>query len=205
MMARRRFAAALALTSGCICMLAPGAGARPKPLLHYKPLPVLARRSCGGLLGKGSFPDAVNEEVNPIVTTHAGTGSICVFMAPEPTEAEQAAGEKPIGGGTLTLNVYDRVNYEFRGRERNIASLIPFPAFTRKDPASIGSHAYVGTSVNDVSEGADIAFGVAQIRNAVAIIAIEFPADKYPGGDPDEHVELLLKSVIADICHGCRR
>jgi hypothetical protein len=210
MLSRDRLAAFVVLVSGCFGVLAAGADAKPTPLpkptrLHYRPLPMLAARSCGGLLGTGSFPGAAKEEVNASAKTDSGSSSICVFMPPEPTEAEQAAGERPIGGGSLTLSVYNRLTYEFRGKERDIASFVPFPPFTRKDPAKIGSHAYVGVSVQDVSEGADVAFGVAQTRNDLATVAIEFPSDAYPGGDPVEHVELLLRSVIADLCPSCHR
>jgi hypothetical protein len=202
MLSRHRLAAFIVLVTGCFGVLAAGAGAKPTPLLHYRPLPMLGVRSCGGLLGTGSFPDAAKEEVNAIVKTGAGSGSICAFMPREPTEAEHEAGERPIGGGSLTLNVYNRVTYEFRGKERDIASFVPFPPYTRKDPAKIGSHAYVGVSVKEVAEGADLAFGVAQIRNDVAIVAIEIPSDN-SDPDPVEHVELLLRSVIADLCHSC--
>ncbi len=201
-------AAVIALLACCTGLIAASAGAAQprRPTAGYRHLPMLGVRSCGGLLGRGSFPNAIDEEVNPIVKTHSGSGSICVFMSPEPTEAERAAGEHPVGGGSLTLNIYDRTEYEFRGKERNLASFIPFPAGVLRSPTRIGSHAYVGEAV-EAGDGTqpELAFGVAQIRNDVAIVQIELPSRKSANfGQADEQVRLLLKSVISDLCRGCR-
>jgi hypothetical protein len=204
MLSRTRMAAAIVLVGACYGALAVDAAAKPTPLLpaHYRPLPMLPVRSCGGLLGIGSFPGAAAEEINPTVKTASGSGSICVFM-PHATEAQEAAGERAIGGGGLTLNVYNRITYEFRGKERNIASAVPFPHTARRDPVKIGSHAYVGVTV-EPGDVAQEAFGVAQVRNDVAIVAVELTPADYAAGDPTNHVELLLKSVISDLCPHCR-
>jgi hypothetical protein len=184
MLSRTRMAAAIVLVGACYGALAVDAAAKPTPLLpaHYRPLPMLPVRSCGGLLGIGSFPGAAAEEINPTVKTASGSGSICVFM-PHATEAQEAAGERAIGGGGLTLNVYNRITYEFRGKERNIASAVPFPHTARRDPVKIGSHAYVGVTV-EPGDVAQEAFGVAQVRNDVAIVAVELTPRTMPPGTP---------------------
>lgn len=158
---------------------------------------MLGQRTCGGLLNKGSFENVASESQSQKETADA-YGSSCTYLPPE------EEGEPPhrgIGGGAVSLAVYNRITYEFRGKERNLASFIPWPPMTTKRAVGIGSHAYYGFGFGD--EEAATAFGVVQVRNDVVTIAAEFKPQSVDDQDA-AFIEERLKAVADELCAQCK-
>jgi len=197
---RWRLSSALALTIAFAVVGAPAAGARPaRP---YRKLPLLGTRTCGALLNRASFKNAVSEKQTVAGLVGPGFASNCTFLPPE---QEGTPPHRGIGGGNLTLEVYKRASYEFRGKERNLASFVPSPQGYFRSRRNAGEHAYGGFLLN-TEGGPDAVFGVVQVRNDVATIAGEFPASSAGSQDQADlsWLDERLRTVALELCPRCR-
>ncbi len=159
---------------------------------------MLSRRSCAGLLNRGNFVNAGYQQLTDAGDVGAGYASTCVWQA-------QEEGEPPhqgIGGGAVTLDVDKRSEYEFRGRERNLASMTPSPRGYFRSRRRAGEHAYGGFLLN-TSEGADAVWGVVQVRNDVATVAGEFPTSDGQTYELD-WLDDRLRAIAGELCPRCR-
>jgi hypothetical protein len=198
---RFRLIVSLVLLAVIVVGGAQSAAARTKPK-PYKKLPMLSDRTCGSLLNRGSFENAISEETTVAGHVGASFSSTCLFLPPE---EEGEDGHRGIGGGVVTLAVYDRVNYEFRGKERNLASFVPSPEGYFRSLRKAGEHAYAGYRLNTGNEEPDAVWGDVQVRNDVAIVAGEFPASTSDTPAFDlSWIDERLKVVAAELCPRCK-
>lgn len=165
----------------------------------YKKLPMLGERSCEGLLNAHSFANAISEHKTVAGRVGASYSSDCAYLPPE-----NESSQREIGGGAVTLAVYDRVSYEFRGKERNLASFVPSPEGYFRSARRAGEHSYAGFKLSTGGEP-DLVWGVVQVRNDVATIAAEFPASPSDGSSFDlSWIDERLKVVAYELCPRCK-
>jgi len=165
---------------------------------HYRRLPMLRRRTCSGLLNRGNFVNAGAQQLTVPGDVGAGYASTCIWQAQE----EGVPPHRGVGGGAVTLDVDKRSEYEFRGRERNLASMTPSPQGYFRSRRRAGEHAYGGFLLN-TSGGADAVWGVVQVRNDVATVAGEFPSS-----DGEMHdltwLDDRLRAIAFELCPRCK-
>lgn len=94
------------------------------------------------------------------------------------------------------MSVYNRVEYETRGREHNLAIVQHWPAMTTKAAYETGHksyiRAYVGYSFG--GEGEEYEYGVLQVRNDVFVVDVGVPQ-----GGNDADVDALLSKVAREL------
>jgi len=180
----------------CLGLLAPSASAKPR----YRQLPMLSKRTCRGLASYKSFPGATEEIAATVSGSDGNYGSTCAFV-PDPEalgkikELREQTGMPQAEGGFILLGVDDRVTYETRGKEHNLALAFPFPAGTPHNPLRIGDHAYWGKQPESIDF-----LGVVQVRNDVAEVGLETT-----GSGGRASVEALLESIAHQLCPRCAR
>jgi hypothetical protein len=173
----------------------------------YRKLAMLGDRSCSGLLNRGSFANVATESATVTGQVGASYSSSCVFAPPEEEGEPPHRGE---GGGALQLAVYDRPDYEFRGRERNLALIgarsqeVYTPLNLEAGRRKIGDFAYAGLIFNENEKEVGVG-GTLQVRNDVVFLEAEFP----PGGDGSSDNEFdwiyeRFAAVAGELCPRCR-
>ncbi len=169
--------------------LAPGisAASKPKTKAKPKPLALLTDRSCHGLLGPGAFPDSTGEGPTGGTKSPEDDFTSCIFLAPEPTEAEP----EPKGGGGDTLHVFDRVAYNHIEHGGMKTLLVLFPPLP--DSGVIVPLKHIGTRGYWTVSSAGASYGVVQVRNDVFTMEEEGAGITGP-----------LAHVASELCPRCK-